>query len=187
MKTKNILLLAFLFSAPLLLLGDGNLIVNGNFEKVNRYGHPEGWTVSHPNYLADRSVEVMVLNDGERNYWRVTKNNVNHVDLGTQKVDIPEGTKALRIRVRMRGEDIVAGDQHWMLPGVGVSYLYPDGSTRPGVMSKWIYLQSGSSPWIIYDTEIPVRDNAPQASISLSGHGWTGTAEFADVTVEAVR
>lgn len=177
-------LLAFgLSTAP---AGDEhNLIENGKFEIANADGHPQGWTVSHPNYLKKCETEVELLSEGDTTFYRVTKRAASDPGLGWQEIEIPEGAVSVRLAIRMRGKNIVRGPAGWMYPGLAITYLY-EGSEdgKPGSLDKWPVLPPGDSEWEDYEAIIPVRDGARRASISIIGQGWTGTADFTNVEVE---
>ena len=187
MNMKYLLTAITLACTPFVVFSADNLVVNGDFEKVNREGLPVGWEISHFNYLDQNNTRVLLMNDGDFNYLHVRKNSSATVNLGTQVVDLPDGATSLQMRIRMSGKNVVAGDQHWMVPGLGISFSFPDGSSRPGIMSNWIYLPTGDSPWDEYESVMPIRENAVKATVSIIGHGWTGEANFADIRVEAIH
>lgn len=90
------------------------------------------------------------------------------------------------LQSRMRARNIKHGEKFWHTPGVGISYLYADGSARSGDMSMWLRVPEGDSGWKIYEATIPVRDNAPIASISVVAQGWSGILDIDWILVRAV-
>jgi hypothetical protein len=177
------------FPALAQLETDGeNLIENGKFEMVDSNGHPQGWTVSHPDYLRKCETTVEMLAEGDTTFYRVTKHAASSPELGSQEITIPPGTGSLLVKIKMRGSGIVRGAERWALPGIAVTYLF-EGSEdgKPGSLDKWPVIPVGDSDWQEYEVIIPVRDNAPRASISIIGQGWTGTADFTDVEVEILE
>ena len=167
---------------------ENNLITNPKFETADSDGHPEGWHVSHPNYLKQCQTTVEMTAEGETPFYRVTKAAGSGPGLGWQEIQIPEGTTALRVAVKMRGQNIVRGAEGWAYPGVSVTYLF-DGSDqgKPGSWDKWPVLPTGSSDWQDYEAIIPVAEGAKRASVGIISQGWTGTADFAEVVVEKVE
>lgn len=192
MKTVRIPLVlatALTLAATSVRSGDGhNLIENGKFEIAEANGHPQGWIVSHPNFLKQNETEVELLSEGDTTFYRVTKRAATAPGIGRQEIDIPENAESLRVAIRMRGKGIVRGQAGWMLPGLAVTYLYEGQEEgKPGSLDKWPVVPPGDSEWEDYEAIIPVRDGARRADISLIGQGWTGTADFTGVEVEIVE
>ena len=186
MTFKIILLSSLSAVLPFIMIAQENLILNGDFQQINNRGLPEGWHISHPNFLERNDIRVMLLSDGDLNYLHVEKNSETHAQLGNQTIDLPEGTSALEVSVQMRGKNVVSGDRDWMVPGIGVTYYLEDDSSMSGDMQRWVFLSTGDSEWFDYSSIIPVRENAVRASIEIIGHGWTGEVDFANIVVEAI-
>lgn len=165
-----------------------NLLENSDFHLLDADGRPSFWIISHPNYLAQTETKIEILTEGDLTFCRVTKDAATSPGLPRQEIEIPPGTNFLRVAVKMRGRSVVRGAEPWALPGVGVTYLFDDREEGlPGSWEKWPVVPPGDSDWTDYEAIIPVREAAPRANIGIIGIGWTGTADFANIVVEAVE
>lgn len=189
-RIPSIFLLCLSFAALPLHAEDGkNLITNGNFEIADADGRPADWKISHPEHLKKCETTVEMLTEGDKTFYRVTKNAGSGPGIGWQKIQLSPNTQSLRVTAKIRGQSIVRGGEGWQMPGIGITYFFDDldENAKPGDVSKWILAPAGDSDWQEYETIIPVRDNAPIANIAMIGEGWTGTADFADIVVEAIE
>lgn len=160
---------------------------NHAFQEADEHGHPAGWGVSHPVHLERNDSKVEIVREENFSYMRMVKTGpAENVDFGGQEVEIPDGAIALRVTVRMRGFRVAQGPGNWHFPGIGVTYHIGTDEARPGRMDTWIRLPEGDSAWRVYETDVPVRDNAGRASIGIVSQGWTGAADLADIQVQAV-
>lgn len=165
-----------------------NLIENSQFEFIDSNGHPSLWTISHPNFLRQTETEVEVLTEDGISFYRVTKHAPTAPGLGWQEFDLPPDALALKVSVKMRGKNIVKGDEPWALPGIAVTYFIDNSEEGlPGSWPKWPTLPEGDSAWDTYEAEIPVREGSRRVNISIIGKGWTGTADFTDVSVRILK
>jgi hypothetical protein len=180
-----------LFSASFLPAQMMTVLIRDGFPEADEHTQPANWGISHPNYLGSNAAEALwvsqTVNEELITVYRMTRRSEEgSAGFGSRKVAFPADTESLQIRVRMRGHNIKIGSVWWHLPGVGCTFHLPDGTTRPGMMSKWIYLPEGDSDWNEYTTLIPVRDNATEADIAFIAQGWTGVAEVERIEVSAV-
>ncbi len=192
MKPLSLLTVFALSLSPALAQFGGdehNLIQNGKFETANADSRPDFWTLSHPSYLSEQEINVEMMTEGDTSFLRVIKQAATAAEIGSQEIQIPEGTGSLRVAIKMRGKNITRGADFWQLPGLAVTYLF-EGSEggKPGAMDKWPLLPVGDTPtWQEFEAIIPVREGAQRASVGLNSHGWTGQADFTDVVVEVVE
>ena len=175
-----------------LLASAENLLKNSAFTELNEHGHPKEWRISNPVHLerhsAKVSVEEEIREDQTIRFLRIEKKSPSeNLAVGDQEIVFPEGTTAIRIRARMRGRDLVAGNVNWHVAGVALTFLFDDGSARPGIMSKWIRMPEMNSDWAVYETVIPVRDDATRASLAFVAQGWKGVHDIHLIHAEAIR
>lgn len=175
-----------------LLASAENLLKNSAFTELDEHGHPEGWIISNPVHLerhsAKVSVEEVVEGDQSIRFLRIEKKAPSeNLAVGNQEISFPAGTTAIRIRARMRGRDLVAGNENWHVAGVALTYLFEDGTARPGNMDKWIRMPEQDSDWEIYETLIPVRDDATRASLAFVAQGWQGVHDIQLIHAQAIR
>lgn len=166
-----------------------NLLQNPAFTELDENGHPVGWVVSHPNHLRNHRARVTVEEDVNPTvrYLRIDKlSGPVPMQAGDQEVAVPPGATALRIRAKMRGHGLRQGEENWQMAGIGLTFLFADGTSLPGNMGLWIRLPEGSSDWKEYETVIPVRNQAPRASLSIVPHGWAGMLDVQWVEMQAV-
>jgi hypothetical protein len=190
---KNIFCL-FLLSMLLPLFAEERsvVLVEENFDVADDRGLPKDWNPSHPEYLKSQKV-IMEMKRIEDPSTPLTCLHIEKADgeggasLGNKVVEIPPGTTFLRIKARMRGFDVSKGSDWWHLPGIGVTYHISESDAKPGMMNKWILLPEGKSLWKTYETEIPVRDHAPKASVGFISQGWAGKMDVDWIKIEAVK
>ncbi len=165
---------------------ENNLLKNGDLSQISSQNLPEDWEFSHPNYMKQHETKVDILNEGQGNILNVVKQASQNVSIGTQLIDIPENVASLRLAIRMRGKNIVRGTETWQLPGLTISFKIDEETIRTGDISRFLLLPVGDSDWNEFESIMPVRDGARQAHVTLNGIGWSGTADFADITVEVI-
>lgn len=168
-----------------------NLVKNGEFSESDDKQWPLVWSesVSHPAHLQKNETVLRVDTEGDNQFLHIERmgSPETAVAMGSQTVALPPGAKSLRLAARMRGHDVAAGPDFWMLPGISVTYLFEDGTTKSGDLNKWLLTPRGDSEWTEFETIVPVKDGAPKASIAIIGQGWTGSVDIDDVVVEVVE
>lgn len=188
MKRAFCAFFAITFIAGLGVASDSqNLLNNPKFEFVDAEGFPEGWNVSHPNHLKTTETQVEVVSEGNETVYRVVKAAPTGPGIGTQEIVLPEGTIQLRAKVTMRGRSIIRGTEGWQRPGVGLTGFLEDGTPRSLSIDKWLLLPVGDSDWQEYESLIDVPAGVQKVSFTIIGGGWTGTAEFKEVYLEAIQ
>lgn len=195
MKTSHITAAILVALAPLVAPtlvaqrggAEDNLLKNGDLRQISADNLPEDWEFSHPEYMKQHETTVEVVSEGAENFLHVVKQATQNVSVGTQVIEIPENASSLRLAIRMRGQNIVRGVETWELPGLTISFKIDEETVRTGDISRFLLLPVGDSDWNEFESIMPVRDGARQAHVTLNGIGWSGTADFAEISVEAIE
>ncbi|MCC5845142.1 MAG: hypothetical protein JJU05_12910 [Verrucomicrobia bacterium] len=171
--------------------GAESLVKNFDMAEVGDHGYPAEWHISHPVHLERNNTQAVreMVTEGQNTFpvLRIIKPDSNdNVGLGSQEIEIPEGTAAIFIQARMRAVNVTYGSKFWHAPGVGLSFLYDDGRSRSGSLDQWLKVPEGDSGWVLYEVTIPVTDNAPRASVAVVAHEWTGILDIDWILVRAV-
>jgi hypothetical protein len=185
-------LVTILISALTGLGVNADLVKNFDMAEIGEHGFPAHWRISHPVHLEQNHTRVSreEVTEGGNVFpvLRVIKTEqINNVQVGNQEVDIPPGTTAIYIQSRMRARDVQYGDAFWQRPGVGLTFLFEDGSSRSGSLDRWLHVPEGDSGWQIYEVTIPVAEGANRASVSVVAQGWSGILDIDWILVRAVR
>lgn len=184
MKTTALLafLLGFL-AAPVFAFEAANLVKNGGFKEVYEDGRPADWiNISHPNYLATMQTTVTVVPEGQ--FFRVVRKSNGGVQLGEQRIPLGPDVKEVRIALRIRSSDFKMGDADWQVPGLSYSWILADNTERQIGPGSWLLLRRPVQDWTPLETILPKPENVAGIKIAILGLGWTGQADYDDITVE---
>jgi len=115
---------------------------------------------------------------------RVNKTKSATVGLGEQRVLLDAKVQHVRVALRIRSADFQPGDIDWQVPGLSYSWLLADNKEREIGPGSWLLLVAPSKNWEPLETVLTKPTDAIGIKVSILGIGWTGQAEFDDVTVE---
>lgn len=186
MKTPALLtLLLGLAAAPVFAFESANLIKNGDFSETLESGLPADWrNISHPNYLKQTGSTVELVTEGTQSHLRATKTKPGTIALGEQRVTLDAKVEHVRVAMRVRSADFQVGDIDWQVPGLSYAWLLADNKERQIGPGNWLLLGAPSKRWESLETVLTKPADAIGIKISILGIGWTGQADFDDVTVE---
>ncbi len=185
MKTHKILtLLAGLATASsAFAFASANLIKNAGFDEVYDNGMPADWfNISHPNHLKKVGTTIAVIPEGQ--FLRVTRKTVEGAQLGEQRVTLAPTVKEVRVGLRMRSSELKLGDADWQAPGLSFAWMLADNTERPIGPGSWVLLRYSVDRWTPLETVLTKPADAIGLRVTLQGIGWTGQADFDDITVE---
>jgi hypothetical protein len=185
MKTPALLaLLLGLATAPALLAFEAaNLIKNAGFDEVYDNGMPADWSnISHPNHLNKIGTTVAVIPEGQ--FLRITRKTGDAAQLGDQRVRLDAAVKQVRVGLRIRSTDVKLGDIDWQAPGLSYAWMLADNTERAIGPGSWVLLRYPVDRWTPLETVLTKPADAVGLRVTLQGIGWTGQADFDDITVE---
>jgi hypothetical protein len=151
-----------------------NAVVNGDFEKVDADGKPEGWQgkgVIVPEKEKGRSfirfVEKTTSRDGTCGYHELL-----------QELDVPAKAQRFRIATRIRTMDVAPPTKN---ARPGITLVFQDkGGNEHFKVAKW---PGKNGSWADIQTEGPIPAEAVAAKFSVSSGFCPGQIDFDDVEV----
>ena len=189
---KSMLLSAALIAATCVLSQQAqgfesvNLLKNGDFTEQYEGGLPADWTgFSHPSYLQRIQSTVTVVPD--QHFLRITRKETQAGEYGHQTIALPSSVESVYVSLRARGRELASGDDWWQWPGLTYSWVLANGEETPIGPGRWLLLQSDSESWVTLETVLEKPQNATGIRVAFQGIGWTGEADFDQVTVEPLE
>ncbi len=174
------------FAAPTFASGQVNLVKNGGFEEVYDNGMPADWrNISHENHLERVGTTLVVVPEGS--FLRVTRKTAEVANLGEQRIQLPPGTRRVRVALRIRVNDLQPGTDFWQVPGLAYSWILADNSERQIGPGNWLSARDMVNGWIPLQTVLERPADATGIKISIQGIGWIGQADFDHIVVEALK
>ena len=148
----------------------GNLIANGDFQKLDA----NGWAVGWP-----RSGNVKIAREGEQSWLVVTAGGTS------QTIKLDPSWARLKVTCRMKTTDVVVGKESWMTGRLPMEFR----DAQDKHVDPWpnVFNAIGTTPWTNYEREYRIPEGAVKLIIGPAMLGASGTAEFDDVAVTVTR
>jgi len=151
-----------------------NSVVNGNFEKVDAEGKPEGWNwgdwirvVRETGNTFVRFEEKAINKDGTCGYHAIR-----------QTVEVSQKALRVRIAARIRTVDVVPPTKT-AFPGLIITFIDKNGGKHFRV-AKW---QNKNGAWQDIESEGPIPAECFTAEFAVSSGSCPGQIDFDDVEV----
>jgi hypothetical protein len=178
------LLASCVFSSAAVAFDAVNLVKNGDFKETYENGLPADWSgFSHPNHL-DAIGSTLVVLPTEKPVLQISRQQSAAGQYGEQTIDLSKVGNTVYLSLIARARNIQPGDQNWQWPGLSYAWLFSDGTERAIGPGSWLLLKDSSDQWMRVETAMRKPENAIGLRIAFQGIGWTGEAEFEQVTVE---
>ncbi len=154
-----------------------NVVVNGDFEKIDADGKPEGWNGIRNVTVEDESgnrfvrfIEGVLTRDGKTELQALS-----------QMVEVPPKVKTVRIRARIRAR-IPAGFKQDTGKKPRVYLEFKDSTGKP---LSWIHgvWNGGEGKWIEAEAEKSIPQNAVRVAIMVTNDHCPGQIDFDDIEV----
>lgn len=195
MKLKSILCtLALTLGTSLILstsahaFGSSNLLKNGDFTEVFENGLPAEWEkFSSGQHYTDIDSSVTVQQEGDSSFLQIIRNDSGGGEYGQQVAELDPSVTTVYVSLKGRVRNLIAGDAVWQHPGVAFAWILSNGGEREIGPDRWLMLKDSSEVWVPLESTLEKPENAVGLRVAFIGAGWTGEAEFEEVTVEALE
>lgn len=147
-----------------------NLLINGDFQKVDA----QGWAIGWP-----RNGSAKIARDGDQNWLVVTSGG------SSQSLKLDPTWARLKLTCRMKTTDVVVGKESWMTGRVPMEFR----DAQDKHVDPWpnVFAAVGTTPWTNYEREYRIPDGATQLIIGPANLGASGTAEFDDIALTVTK
>lgn len=166
----TMLLLTAAVAATAQALPPGNLIINGDFQKLDAQGWATGWP---------RNGDMKIARDGEQAWLVVSSGGCS------QTVKLDPAWSRLKVTCRMKTTDVVVGKDSWMTGRLPMEFR----DAQDKHLDPWpnVFAAIGTTPWTNYEREYRIPDGATKLTIGPANLGASGTAEFDDIVLTVTK
>jgi beta-galactosidase len=150
-----------------------NLVVNGDFERLNAKGQPVCWEMAGEN--------TWVQTEADNHYLTVSKRSDSFVPWASQSIDLPANTRRISIRARMKAEDFEPGDKSWQTIRLGGEFRDAKGE-RTGYLPP-LNLNESTDDWVNLSGGGEVPEGTVRIQLQAAQFGKQGVASFDDIVI----
>lgn len=164
----------------------GNVAANGDFEQIHDSWFT-AWSRGQIPSLDQGTGRIEEAQEGDNHFMRMSLTGQGAV-ISSQRVALDRSWQYLDVSVRLRGQDIVRGQQHWQT--ARLEYTFENSQGRHIAGWPWLGLRdSGSTDGWLTLTNQRMRIPRDAAYLRLAVGLWdtTGTLDVDDVTVVPIE
>jgi len=172
--TLLVLLAGLIAATPAVAQDAPNALTNGGFEEAGDMGGAAGWTRGDPTL-------VKFVTEDDNRFCRIELPEKKAAII-SQEIDLPTGTTAIDVSVRMRVKDLQTGEKAWNTGMVQYQFYNAAGERVGG----WPKLMPGGdlAEWTkLENSGEAVPEGAVTLKVQCGVWGASGTFDYDDVTV----
>ena len=165
-----IILLLAVVAATAQTLPTGNLLINGDFQKLDAQSWATGW---------GRGGDMKIAREGEQSWLVVTNGGAN------QTLKLDPAWSRLKLTCRMKTTDVVLGKDSWMTGRLTMEWR----DAQDKHVDPWpnVFGVIGTTPWTNCEREYRIPEGATKLAIGAGNLGASGTVEFDDIAISVSR